>query len=113
MKPDALIRRDDIYPCGVNAYALDNPHNFQSRFKPGQLLRAMVLDSAVLLMSIKQCLVTDLTAQAHLHCLRSHQLHPESTDNSQTLSKDGEFLLFKGALYVPDHTEVHLDVLWS
>ena len=37
-KPDALTRRDDVYPRGANAYALANPHNFQLMFKPGQLL---------------------------------------------------------------------------
>jgi len=44
-KPDALTRRDDVYPRGENAYALANPHNFQSMFKAGQLLHAIVLDS--------------------------------------------------------------------
>src|SRR5882724_5753690 len=48
-KPDALTRRDDVYPCGENAYALANLHNFQSMFKAGQLLHAIVLDSASLL----------------------------------------------------------------
>jgi len=47
-KPDALTRREDVYPHGENAYALANPHNFQSMFKAGQLLRAIVLDSASL-----------------------------------------------------------------
>ena len=112
-KPDTLTRRDDIYPCGANAYALANPHNFQLMFKPGQLLRAMVLDSATLLVSIKQGLATDPIAQAHLCCLWSQQPHPESSDDPWTLSKDGEFLLFKGALHVPDHADVHLDILHS
>ena len=51
-KPDALTRREDVYPRGENAYVLANPHNFQSMFKAGQLLRAIVLDSASLLISI-------------------------------------------------------------
>jgi len=38
MKPDVLMCQDDVYPCGEDAYALTNPHNFQSMFKPGQLL---------------------------------------------------------------------------
>ena len=113
MKPDAPIHRDDVYPCGVNANVLDNPHNFQSRVKPSKLFWAVALDSAALLVSIKQSLVTDPTDQAHFRCLRSHQPHPESTDDSQTLSKNGDFFLFKRTLYVPDHTEVHLDVLIS
>ena len=73
----------------------------------------MVLDSAVLPMSIKQCLVTGLTTQAHLHCLWPHQPHPETMDNSWTLPKEGEFLVSKEALYVTDHVEVHLNVLNS
>ena len=115
MKPDAPIHWDDvhIYPCGVNAYALDNPHNFQSRVKPSKLFWAVALDSAALLVSIKQSLVTDLTDQAHFRCLQSHQPHPESMDNSRTLSKNGEFFLFKRTLYVPNHAEVRLDVLSS
>jgi len=32
-KPDALTHREDVYPRGENAYALANPHNFQSMFK--------------------------------------------------------------------------------
>ena len=100
-----------MYPHGDNVYALANPHNFQSMFKPSQLLQAVVLDSATLLISIKQGLATDPIAQAHLHCLRACQLHPDSTDDPWSLSKDGEFLLFKGALFVPDHADVRLDVL--
>ena len=112
-KPDALTRRDDVYPRGGNVYALANPHNFQSMFKPGQLLWAIVLDSAALLVSIKQGLAMDPIAQAHLRCLRARQPHPDSTDDPWSLSKGGEFLLFKGALFVPDHADVRLDVLPS
>ena len=32
------------------------------------------------------------------------------TDGSQTLPKDGEFLVSKEVLYVADHAEVHLNV---
>src|SRR5882724_1250838 len=51
-KPDALTHREDVYPHGENSYTLANPHNFQSMFKAGQLLCAIVLDSASLLVSI-------------------------------------------------------------
>ena len=102
-----------MYPRGDNVYALANPHNFQLMFKPGQLLRAIVLDSSVLLVSIKQGLAMDLIAQAHLCRLRAHQLQPDSTDDPWSLFKDGEFLLFKGALFVPDHADVCLDILQS
>jgi len=112
-KPDALTRWDDVYPQGDNIYALANPHNFQSIFKPSQLLRAVVLDSAALLVSIKQGLATDPFAQAHLECLRSLQLPQEPNNDPWSLTKDSGFLLFKGALYVPDHADVRLDVLRS
>ena len=110
-KPDALTQRDDVYPHGDNVYALANPHNFQSMFKLSQLLRAVVLDSTALLVSIKQGFAMDPIAQAHLRCLRVYQPHLDSTDDPWSLSKNGEFLLFKEALFVPDHADVRLDVL--
>ena len=63
--PDALTRREDVYARGDNIYALANPHNFQSMFKPRQLLWAVVLDSAALLISIRQGLAMDPIAQEH------------------------------------------------
>jgi len=51
-KPDVLTHHKDVYPGGEHAYALANPHNFQSMFKVGQLLCAIILDSASLLVSI-------------------------------------------------------------
>ena len=67
----------------------------------------------MLLVSIKQGLATDPIAQVHLHHRWEHQPHPDSKDDPWLLSKDGEFLLFKGALFVPDHADVRLDVLRS
>src|SRR5882672_1241018 len=75
-KPDVLTHREDVYPQGENAYALANPHNFQSMFKAGQLLRAIVLDFMALLVSIRHALQTDLIAQSHITCL---QVGPDST----------------------------------
>ena len=112
-KPDTLTQRDDVYPRGDNVYALANPHNFQSMFKLSQLLRAVVLDSTMLLVSIKQGFAMDPIAQAHLHRLWERQPHPDLTDDPWSLSKDGEFLLSKEALFVPDHADVRLDVLRS
>src|SRR5882672_11143581 len=70
-KPYALTHREDVYPQGENAYALANPHNFQSMFKAGQLLRTIVLDSASLLISFHHGLRTDPITQSHLTCLRT------------------------------------------
>jgi len=71
-------------------------------FKPGQLLRAVVLDSAALVVSIKHSLATDPIAQEHLKRLRRSQPHLAPVSDLWSLSKDGELLLFKGALYVPE-----------
>jgi len=117
-KPDVLTRREDVYPHGENAYALANPHNFQSMFKAGQLLRAIVLDSASLLISIRHGLQADPIAQSHLARLR---VGPDSTTtvlatappDPWSLSQDGNFLRYKGLLYVPDNQEVRLDILRS
>ena len=72
-------------------------------FRPGQLLHAVVLDSAALLISIKQGLAMDPIAQEHFKWL---QMSSTPVEDPWSLSKDGEFLLFKGALYVPDHADV-------
>jgi len=68
-KPDALTHCEDVYPHGENTYTLANLHNFQSMFKAGQLLWAIILDSASLLVAIRQGLQTDPIAQSHLTCL--------------------------------------------
>ena len=72
-------------------------------FKPRQLLWAVVLNSAALLISIRQGLAMDPIAQEHFKWL---QMSPMPVEDPWSLSKDGEFLLFKGALYVPDHADV-------
>jgi len=68
-KPDALTHHKDVYPHGEDAYALANPHNFQSMFKAGQLLHAIVLNSASLLVSIQHGHQINPIAQSHLTCL--------------------------------------------
>jgi len=116
-KPDTLTHHKDVYPRGENAYALANPHNFQSMFKAGQLLRAIVLDSASLI-SIRHGLQADPIAQSHLTFLR---VGPDSTTTTTatalpdpwSLSQDGDFLHYKGLLYVPDNQDVQLDILRS
>src|SRR5882672_7212089 len=70
-KPDALTHREDVYPRGENTYALANPHNFQSMFKAGQLLRTIVLNSASLLVSIHYGLQNDPFSQSHITHLQA------------------------------------------
>src|SRR5882672_11334693 len=88
-------------------------------FKAGQLLCAIVLDSASLLVSIRHGLQNDLIAQSHITRLR---VGPDLTTTVKpavqlpdpwSLSQDGNFLCFKGQLYVPDHQATRLDVLRS
>src|SRR5882672_10316529 len=88
-------------------------------FKAGQLLHAIVLDSASLLVSICHGLQNDLIAQSHITRLR---VSPDSTitvkpavllPDPWSLSPDSDFLCFKGQLYVPDHQATQLDVLHS
>src|SRR5467141_491886 len=88
-------------------------------FKAGQLLRAIVLDSASLLVSIRHGLQTDPIAQSHITRL---QVGPDSTTTVASmvqlpdqwpLSQDGDFLCYKGQLHVPDHQATRLDVLRS
>src|SRR5882724_7921747 len=86
--------------------------------KAGQLLRAIVLDLAALLVAIRHSPQTDLLAQSHLTCL---QVGPELTTtvpataatDPWSLSQDGDFLHYKGLLYVPNNQDVRLDILRS
>ena len=71
-----LTHCEDVYPRGENAYKLANPHNFQSMFKAGQLLHAIVLDSASLLVSIRHGLQTDPTHDPTLHAFESALTQP-------------------------------------
>jgi len=66
-KPDVVdSSRRCLSSRRENAYALANPHNFQSMFKAGQLLHAIVLDSASLLISICHGLQNDPIVQSHI-----------------------------------------------
>src|SRR5882672_1379480 len=88
-------------------------------FKAGQLLHAIVLDSASLLISIHYGLQNDPIYQSHITHL---QAGLDSTTavapnvqmaNPWSLSPDGDFLCYRGQLYVPDHQATQLDVLCS
>src|SRR5882724_10764608 len=87
-------------------------------FKAAQLLHAIVLDSASLLISSRHSHQTDPIAQSHLTHLR---VSPDSITTVSAMappdpwsfSQDGDFLRYKGLLYVPDNQEVRLDTLCS
>src|SRR5882672_6373145 len=88
-------------------------------FKAGQLLRAIVLDSASLLISINHDLQNEPIAQSHITRLRvgRDSITASKPDvlmpDPWSLSQDGDFLCYKGQLYVPDHPATRLDVLRS
>jgi len=87
-------------------------------FKAGQLLQAIILDSAALLIAIQHGHQTNPIAQSHLACLR---VGPDSTtinsavapSDPWSLSQDGDFLCYKELLYFPDNQDVQLDILHS
>jgi Integrase zinc binding domain len=116
-KPDALTRRGDVYPKGGDgAYTLANPHNFQSIFKTGQLIHAIILDSASLLTSIQQGQGTDPLSAAHINCLQSNKqadVPLNGKPDPWSFGEDGKTLLYKQRTYVPDHNDIHLDILHS
>jgi len=116
-KPDALTHREDVYLCGENAYALANPHNFQSMFKAGQLL---VQSSSTQCPSSFPSTWSPNQPDPTIHLTRL-QVGPDSTTtvpataspDPWSLSQDGDFLCYKGLLYVPDNQDVRLDILRS
>jgi len=101
-----VTRHEDVYPCGENAYALANPHNFPIHVQGWPVLCAdcpgLSINSSPSDMVSNQPI-----AQSHLTRLR---VGPDFTPPfqlrlHQTLvtSQDGDFLRYKGLLYVPDN----------
>ena len=83
-------------------------------FKAGQMIWAILLDSASLLTSIEQGQVTDPISAAHIDWLQSNPIVSNNDVlNPWSLSEDKSTLLFKGLIYIPDHSDIWLDVLWS
>src|SRR5467141_2223801 len=88
-------------------------------FKVGQLLHAIVFNSTSLLVSIHHGLQTDPITQSHITCLRvgpdstTTIAHMDQLPDTWSLLQDGDFLCYKGQLYVPDHQATRLDVLHS
>ena len=85
-------------------------------FKAGQLICAIILDSTSLLKSIQQGQLTDPLSTAHISCLQSG--NQVSTPQNMkpdpwTLREDRKMLLYKRQTYVPDHNDIHLDILQS
>jgi len=114
-KPDALTRRWDVYPKGGdNGYAIVNPHNFRPVFTHKQIaasLQATILTTPTLCAATildQNQLYSDILATLPLDTsISDHLLHPEGR-----WSKDGAgFLQLDNRMYVPDNTNLRLQVL--
>jgi len=84
-------------------------------FKAGQLLRAIILDSASS-SSLSNMSPSRPIAQSHLTRLRvgptRHHHSSYGPPDPWSLSQDGDSFV-QGMLYVPDNQEVRLDILRS
>lgn len=114
-KPDSLTRRPDVYPKrGDSDYASNNPHNFRPVFSSEQLatsLRATYLEApalrAVALMDF-EALQQDILAGLEVDTVAQRHISEITEGNPPegypwSLSDSG-MLLFRGRIYVPDHT---------
>jgi hypothetical protein len=111
-KPDALTRRGDVYPKGGDeAYALANPQNFQSVFRTEQLLAAIILDSASVIIAIRHALKDDTFAQERIDILKESPPEHPTKEHPWSLSSDETLLLHRGRFYVPDVEEIRMDIL--
>src|SRR5882724_8197643 len=109
-KPDALMRRRDVYPeGGSKGYALANPQNLQTVFKSGQLLAAKTFDFADIIDAIRSGLSSDVQATAIRVKLSASP--PPSASFPYTMSEDGTLLLLRDRIYVPDLPNVKLKII--
>ena len=118
-KPDALTRRWDVYPKeGDNGYAQVNPQNFRPIFTNEQLttsLRATFLQGPILHASV----IMDIEA-LHNSIRSTLPMDPEAVIGLEhandpnkpqwTLRSDG-LLLLDNRIYVPNHSDLRLQVL--
>jgi Integrase zinc binding domain len=85
-------------------------------FMAGQLIRAIILDSASLLTSIQQGQATNPLSAGNISRLQSSE-HAEVPPNAKpdpwSFSEDGKTLLYKQRTYVPDNNDIRLDILRS
>ena len=114
-KPDALTRRDDVYPKrGDSAYANGNPHNFKAIFGPEQLrasLRATYAEPVFLrassVMDLESLLSDILTATSTSPDAKeiSQQLDSSTPPLRWSRSQSGH-LTFNDRVFVPDESDL-------
>ncbi len=120
-KPDALIRRWDVYPKeGDSQYAAVNPHNFcpvftqelsaslHATFLEGSTLRASaIMDIDKLHLDIKQAQLSNFVASEGFHQAKSST----PTSPSRWSIDESDILRLDNRIYVPDSEDLHLHVL--
>ena len=115
-KPDALTRRTDVYPSREGVYAKANAHNIQTVIQSSQLMASFILDTVSSTSLIREGIQHDEFAVRQISLLHSPSppahLGSAGPDAHYTLSAQGD-LLWKGVLYVPDHTNLRLLLLQS
>jgi hypothetical protein len=119
-KPDALSRRDDVYPRGGDgAYALNNPQNYRPLLKQAELrLATTELRPATLFANLTANLpvmdsegLRQRMQQAQLADDKIVQLRTDLPDG-YTLDTD-DVLLFDSRIFVPENDSIKLDILRS
>jgi len=119
-KPDALTRRDDVYPKrGDSDYASINPQLCRPVFGSDQLatsLRATYAEEIFLRASItmdRETLLTDIrhaTESSSDAQDRINKISDATTPSKWSISDDG-LLLYAGRIFVPDDSDLRLRVI--
>ena len=109
--PDALSRRDDVYPKGGKAFAENNPDNVRTIFShsksisetPKVFLNSLMLHSKTL--ELRDAQLSDARC-------RDIRNNITSISDDYTISKN-DLLLYKQRIVVPDVPELKLSILES
>jgi len=100
-KPDALTRRRDVYPKKEDQ-DLANKLNHRVLIKPEQLLSNFILNEEEFLEEIKAA-PKDSYYQSQIETL--------TTGTPGPFTQEGDLLLRRGKVYVPDHKNLRLDTI--
>jgi hypothetical protein len=101
-KPDALTRRSDVYP--KKQFQLDaNAINNRILIAPEQLRAAIELNEEVILSNIR---TSKKDAEWDAYAKKSNA-------GLEGFTQDGDFILRKGKIYVPNQRSLHLLILQS
>ena len=118
LKPDALSRRDDVYPTGGDgAYAKNNPHNVRPLLRQSHLAAHLCASVALDAQPSDRPQLQDKfidalrAAQAEDPTLvNAREQLEQGAHDSATLRDDG-ILLINGLIAVPDNAQVKLEIL--